>query len=232
MIFFEKHFWKNEKEKKNFEKDFWKENYLIWATRWTVSCPYSNNPRQRRQKHGGRNCDPLCICMRFKNWLNRNLWSQIHSTNQQVYWVVQVIPYVSKGRIHRDYWFEAINIYFINLSQDVNRIIWIKSEITRFDYKNKRGNNVTLICSTGEYVGVLEMLCPLTSTLPWNPLLTRRFLPWQALCRVSPLSVATSHPRSENYAHAPCHSTANHRLVPAPTGIESLFCVCHQRPAG
>ena len=34
--------------------------------------------------------------------------------------------------------------------------------------------------------------------------------------------MATSHPRSENYANALCHSTANHRLVPAPTGIESL----------
>ena len=99
--------------------------------------------------------------MKLLLWHQLN--SQLRSTNQQVYWVVQVIPYVSKGRIHRDYWFEAINIYFINLSQDVNRIIWIKSEITRFD---KRGNNVTLICSTGEYVGVLEMLCLLTSTLP------------------------------------------------------------------
>ena len=80
-----------------------------------------------------------------------------------MYWVVQVIPYVSKGRIHRDYWFEAINIYFINLSQDINRINWIKSEITEID---KRGNNVTLICSTEKYVGVLEMLCPPISTLP------------------------------------------------------------------
>ena len=95
----------------------------------------------------------------------------------------------------------------------------LKVKLLEFD---KRGNNVTLICSNGKHVGVLEMLCPLISTLPWDLLLTRRFLLWQALCRVSPLSVATSHPRSENYAHALCHSTANHRLVPAPTGIESL----------
>ena len=91
IIFFENKVWKNKKEKKNFEKDFWKENYLIWATRWTVSCPYSNNPRQRRQKLGGRNCDPCSNYFEMKallwHWLN----SQLRSTNQQVYWVVQVI---------------------------------------------------------------------------------------------------------------------------------------------
>ena len=35
----------------------------------------------------------------------------------------------------------------------------------------------------------------------------------------SPLSMATFHPSSENYAHALCHSTANHRLVLDPVGI-------------
>ena len=40
--------------------------------------------------------------------------------NQQVHCVVQVIPYVSKGRSHRDYWFEASYVYFIILSQDIN----------------------------------------------------------------------------------------------------------------
>ena len=31
--------------------------------------------------------------------------------------------------------------------------------------------------------------------------------------------MATFHPSSENYAHALCHSTANHRLVLDPVGI-------------
>ena len=44
----------------------------------------------------------------------------IRTTNQQVHWVVQVIPYVSKGRSHGDYWFEASYVYFIILSQDIN----------------------------------------------------------------------------------------------------------------
>ena len=47
--------------------------------------------------------------------------SQLRTTNQQVHWVVQVIPYVSKGQSHGDYWFEAINVYFINLSQEANK---------------------------------------------------------------------------------------------------------------
>ena len=75
--------------------------------------------------------------------------------------------------------------------------------------------------------------------------------PWQALYRGSPSTVATFIPHGEitcaavtrtanqsggithgwwlhpilavkTNAHALCHSTANHRLVPAPTGIESL----------
>ena len=88
-----------------------------------------NNPRQRRQKLGGRNCDhyfvPFGIIVKLWNLRNWHEWTQFRSTNQQVYWVVQVIPYVSKGRIHRDYWFEAINAYFINLSQEAKEVIWI-----------------------------------------------------------------------------------------------------------
>ena len=61
---FEKIFYFFRKQMRNFWNIFekflkikQKENYLIWATRWTVSCPNSNNPRQRRQKLGARNCD-------------------------------------------------------------------------------------------------------------------------------------------------------------------------------
>ena len=39
------------------------------------------------------------------------------TTNQQVHWVVQVIPYVSKGRSHRDCWYEASYGHLVNLSQ-------------------------------------------------------------------------------------------------------------------
>ena len=45
--------------------------------------------------------------------------------------------------------------------------------------------------------------------------------PWQAVCRESPLSMATSHPLSENGPML-CHSTANHLSVLNQVGIESL----------
>ena len=57
-IYFWKHFFFRKQVRKfwnifeKFLKIKQKENYLIWATRWTVSCPNSNNPRQRRQKLG------------------------------------------------------------------------------------------------------------------------------------------------------------------------------------
>ena len=44
--------------------------------------------------------------------------------------------------------------------------------------------------------------------------------PWQAYARVSPLSVATSHPLSENVPMF-CHSMANHLSVLDHVGIES-----------
>ena len=45
--------------------------------------------------------------------------TQLRTTNQQVHWVVQVIPYVSKGRSHRDCRLEASYGYLVNLSQDI-----------------------------------------------------------------------------------------------------------------
>ena len=48
---------------------------------------------------------------------------QFRTTNQQVHWVVQVIPYVSKGRSHGDCWLEASYGYLIILSQDTNRVL-------------------------------------------------------------------------------------------------------------
>ena len=47
-----------------------------------------------------------------------------------------------------------------------------------------------------------------------------RLLPWQAVCRVSPLSMATSHPLSENVPML-CHNMANHLSVLGQAGIES-----------
>ena len=104
-----------------------KENYLIWATGWTVSCPNLNNPRQRRQKLGMRNCYSGCellfeidsLAMAPKTDAQNhglNISSQLRITNQQVHWVVQVIPYVSKGRSHRDCWYEASYGHLANLS--------------------------------------------------------------------------------------------------------------------
>ena len=43
--------------------------------------------------------------------------SQFRTTNQQVHWVVQVIPYVSKGRSYGDYRLEASYGHLVNLSQ-------------------------------------------------------------------------------------------------------------------
>jgi len=43
--------------------------------------------------------------------------SQLRTTNQQVHWVVQVIPYVSKGRSHGDCRYEASYGHLVNLSQ-------------------------------------------------------------------------------------------------------------------
>ncbi|QHO27453.1 uncharacterized protein DS421_7g208150 [Arachis hypogaea] len=97
----------------------------------------------------------------------------IRTTNQQVHWVVQVIPYVNA----------------------------LSSELQLF----------------------LEILFP-----------HARFLPWQALCRVSPLSMATSHPLSENVPML-CHSTANHLSVLNQVGIESIdsfASVTNAQPSG
>ena len=45
---------------------------------------------------------------------------QLRTTNQQVHWVVQVIPYVSKGRSHEDCRLEARYGYLVNLSQEIS----------------------------------------------------------------------------------------------------------------
>ena len=52
------------------------------------------------------------------NWDLNNPWCDHNSVqlNQQVYWVIQVIPYVSKGRSHRDCWYEASYGHLVNLS--------------------------------------------------------------------------------------------------------------------
>ena len=58
---------------------------------------------------GGRNCDT-----RVPGTVR-----EAHNSvqlNQQVYWVIQVIPYVSKGRSHRDCWYEASYGHLVNLS--------------------------------------------------------------------------------------------------------------------
>ncbi|KAL4350194.1 hypothetical protein AHAS_Ahas10G0117600 [Arachis hypogaea] len=79
------------------------------------SCPYSNNPRQRRQKYGGRNCDKRVP------GTGREAHNSIQ-LNQQVYWVIQVIPYVSKGRSHRDCWYEASYGHLVNLNRRVEML--------------------------------------------------------------------------------------------------------------
>ena len=48
---------------------------------------------------------------------------QFRTTNQQVYWVVQVIPYVSKGRSHGDCWYEVIYGHLVDLSQADSNVI-------------------------------------------------------------------------------------------------------------
>ena len=58
--------------------------------------------------------------------------------------------------------------------------------------------------------------------------------PWQAVCRASLLSMATSHPLSENVPML-CHSTANHLSVLNQVGIESIdsfASVTNAQPSG
>ena len=50
-----------------------------------------NNPRQRRQKLGARNCDHQWRHQHGTLNCNLNYLSQLRITNQQVYWVIQVI---------------------------------------------------------------------------------------------------------------------------------------------
>ena len=63
-----------------------------------------------------------------------------------MHWVVQVIPYVSKGRSHGDYWFEAINVYFINLSQEANKDLM---KLLGLIIKIKENNSVTCCAVMG-----------------------------------------------------------------------------------
>ena len=60
-----------------------------------------------------------------------------------------------------------------------------------------------------------------TPALPLLQLSPSYSFPWQAVCRASPLLMATSHPLSENVPML-CHSTANHLSVLNQVGIESL----------
>ena len=52
---------------------------------------HKNNPRQRRQKLGARNCDHQWRHQHGTLNCNLNSLSQLRTTNQQVHWVVQVI---------------------------------------------------------------------------------------------------------------------------------------------
>ena len=88
---------------------------------------------------GGRNCDhyfvPFGIIVKLWNLRNWHEWTQFRSTNQQVYWVVQVIPYVSKGRSHRDCWYEASYGHLVNPSQEDKIMEFRKSNMIN---KNKQ----------------------------------------------------------------------------------------------
>ena len=65
------------------------------------------------------------------------------------------------------------------------------------------------------------MLCPLNLCFPLSFDSRMHVLLWQAVCRGSPSSMATSHPLSEEYAHMLCHRTANHLSVLDHVGIGS-----------
>ena len=78
------------------------------------------------------------------------------------------------------------------------------------------------------------MLCPLNfCNVIFNSIVCKARLR-QAACRVSPLSVATSHPLNENVPML-CHSTANHLSVLNQVGIESIdsfASVTNAQPSG
>ena len=87
---------------------------------------------------GGRNCDHINVVFFVVVWnpyYGTYVWTQLRSTNQQVYWVVQVIPYVSKGRSHRDCWYEASYGHLVNPSQEDKIMEFRKSNMIN---KNKQ----------------------------------------------------------------------------------------------
>ena len=108
------------------------------------------------------------------------------------------------------------------------QIHWWEFQISEWRYCMAQGrllsycfNSILLTPFHGKLcIGVHHQLWLLSSSRENDPmrLSVARLIVW----RHHPWLMATSHPRSENYAHALCHSTANHWLVPVPTGIESL----------
>ena len=116
-----------------------------------------------------------------------------------MHWVVQVIPYVSKGRSHGDYWFESSYVYFIILSQDINYNYQLEFQISAWRW-----------CVPSEsllsyYIHPI-LLTPLHSNLYVGHHCCQWLHPILSVKKVQML----------------CHSTANHQSVINQVGIESL----------
>ena len=79
------------KRKEKFLKEFLKRKLPNLSNKMNRQLFKLNNPRQRRQKLGGRNCDHQWRHQHGTHNCNLNSLSQLRTTNQQVYWVVQVI---------------------------------------------------------------------------------------------------------------------------------------------
>ena len=144
------------------------------------------------------------------------------TTNQQVHWVVQVIPYVSKGRSHEDCRLEASYGYLVTLSQDIrNYQDWL--------WKVKEHEISTCFAVMGN--GLRSWRCSIfwiSTFLLSSSSNTQGSFHGKLYARVSPLSVATSYPLSGNVQRT--LSQHGYPSVGSRSGrnrIQWFFCVCH-----
>jgi len=148
--------------------------------------------------------------------------SQFRTTNQQVHWVVQVIPYVSKGRSHGDCRLEASYGYLVNLSQDIrNYQDWL--------WKVKEHELSTCFAVIENRLRFWRCsIFWISAFLLSSSSSTQGSFHGKLYARVSPLSVATSHPLSGNVQRT--LSRHGYPSVGSQSGwnrIQWFFCVCH-----
>ena len=151
-----------------------------------------------------------------KTWCTKSQshFLQLRTTNQQVYWVVQVIPCVSKGRSHRDCRLEASYGYLVNLSQDIrNYQDWL--------WKAKEHEMITCFAVMENRLRFGDAPSSESLLSYCLPLQTRK-APSMASCMQGFHRCQWLPPiLSVEMFNAPCHGTAIHLSVLNQAGIES-----------